>query len=200
MPPLMALTATVWTGQTIELMTSDSSAVMSHFHSTPGGAVGSLRVQPTRACVPTIGTTHTGGVPAAARRDGQGTSVSTGQYVGALGQRGIGAEAGPARIRRDRDRGRLVTATDDGQTLIPTFQLNDDFEHNRLTGEATSALLDSGYSPWDIWDWAETANPWIGRRRPVETIRTGDAEAVRRAIAAAAGEGPGAERHASTNP
>lgn len=121
-----------------------------------------------------------------------GTAVTTSQYVAALAERGIRPEGARARIKRDRDRGRLVTLTHEGESLIPTFQLTAGFEHDPAAGEVVHTLRAAGYGPWDIWDWAQTPNPWIGRRTPADALRTGDAAAVDRAVAAAIGEGPDA--------
>lgn len=119
-----------------------------------------------------------------------GTAVTTSQYVAALAERGMRPEGARARIKRDRDRGRLVTLTHEGESIIPTFQLETDFDHRPPAGDVVHALLAAGYGPWDIWDWAETPNPWIGRRTPAAALRAGDVEAVDRAVAAAVGEGP----------
>jgi hypothetical protein len=121
-----------------------------------------------------------------------GTAVTTGQYVAALAERGVSAEGARARIKRDRDKQRLVTVTHEGESVVPTFQLEDDFGHSRLAGDAVQALLATGYGPWDIWDWAESPNPWIGRRTPSAAIRAGDTDAVAQAVAAATGDGPDA--------
>lgn len=159
--------------------------------------------------MPTAASRTTGGLPplrtdtaavaqaalanrAYARMLTSGTAVTTSQYVAALAERGIGAEGARARIKRDRGKGRLVTVTYEGEAVIPTFQLADDFGHNRLAADAVGALLAAGYGPWDIWDWAETPNPWIGRRTPSDAIRAGEIEAVARAVAAATGERPDA--------
>jgi hypothetical protein len=121
-----------------------------------------------------------------------GTGVTTSQYVAALAERGIRPEGARARIKRDRGRSRLITLTHEGESIIPTFQLRADFDHDPAAGDVVAALLAAGYGPWDIWDWAETPNPWIGRRTPADAIRAGDVDAVRRAVAAAIGEGPDA--------
>lgn len=121
-----------------------------------------------------------------------GTAVTTGQYIGALAERGIGPEGARARIKRDRDKGRLVTVTHEGEAVIPTFQLQPDFEHHRLAGDVVHALLAAGFGSWDIWDWAETPNAWIARRTPADAVRAGDTDAIARALAAATGEGPDA--------
>lgn len=121
-----------------------------------------------------------------------GTAVTTSQYVAALAERGIRAEGARARIKRDRDKGRLITLTHDGESIIPTFQLRADFDHLPAAGDVVHVLLAAGYGPWDIWDWAEAANPWIGRRTPADAIRAGDSDALDRAVAAAVGEGPDA--------
>lgn len=121
-----------------------------------------------------------------------GTAVTTSEYVAALAERGMGQEGARARIKRDRGRGRLITLAHEGESVIPTFQLEADFEHRPAAGDVVRALLAAGYGPWDIWDWAETPNPWIGRRTPAEALRAGDEAAVDRAVAAAVGEGPDA--------
>lgn len=119
-----------------------------------------------------------------------GTAVTTSQYVAALGERGLSEEGARARIKRDRDRKRLITVTHDGEAVIPVFQLESDFEHRELAGDVVAVLRGAGWGPWEIWDWAETPNGWIGRRTPADAIRTGDADAVDRALATATEEGP----------
>ena len=120
-----------------------------------------------------------------------GTAVTTSQYVAALRERGLSEEGARARIKRDRDRKcRLITVTHDGEAILPSFQLDIAFEHRELAGNVVHALRGAGWGPWEIWDWAETPNPWIGRRTPAEAIRTADLDAVARALAAATGEGP----------
>jgi hypothetical protein len=121
-----------------------------------------------------------------------GTAVTTAQYVAALAERGVGGEAARTRVKRDRTAKRLITLTHEGEAIIPTFQLEADFDHRRLAGDAVHALLTAGYGPWDIWDWAESRNPWLGRRTPADAIRACDADAVARAVAASVGEGPDA--------
>jgi len=121
-----------------------------------------------------------------------GTAVTTTQYVAALAERGVGEQAARTRIKRDRKAERLITLSHEGEAIIPTFQLARDFGHRRLAGNAVHALLAAGYGPWDIWDWAESRNPWLGRRTPADAVRAGDADAVARAVAAAVGEGPDA--------
>lgn len=121
-----------------------------------------------------------------------GTAITTAQYVAALAERGIREEGARARIKRDRAKGRLITVNHDGDAIIPVFQLARDFEHRALSGDVVAALLSAGYGPWDIWDWAETPNAWIGRRAPADTIRAGNLDAIARALAAATGEGPDA--------
>jgi hypothetical protein len=121
-----------------------------------------------------------------------GTAVTTSEYIAVLAERGVGREAARARIKRDRDRQRLVTVSHEGEAIIPTFQLEDDFEHRPLAGDVAYALLTAGYSSWDIWDWVETPNPWIGRRTPGDAIRAGDTRVVDAALSALVGEGPDA--------
>ena len=119
-----------------------------------------------------------------------GTAVTTSQYVAALGERGIGSEAARARIKRDRARGHFITLSHEGESIIPTFQLREDFDHSPAAADVVAVLLGAGYGPWDIWDWVEAPNPWIGRRRPADAIRADDAGVVGRALDALVGEGP----------
>lgn len=121
-----------------------------------------------------------------------GTSVTTAQYIAALAGRGISQTAARQRIKRDRSRGRLVTVSHEGEAVIPLFQLADDFEHLELAGDVVERLTGAGYGPWEVWDWAETPNGWIGRRTPAEVLEAGDVQAVERAVAAAVGDGPDA--------
>jgi hypothetical protein len=121
-----------------------------------------------------------------------GTSVTTAQYVAALAERGISETAARQRIKRDRNRGRLVTVSHEGEAVIPLFQLAEDFEHVEVAGDVVERLTEAGYSPWEVWDWAETPNGWIGRRTPAQVLGARDAEAIDRALQAAVSEGPAA--------
>lgn len=85
----------------------------------------------------------------------------------------------------------LLTVRCDGADLVPTFQLRDG-EADPLAREAVRALRDAGYGPWEVWDWAETPNTWIGRRAPADAMRDGDRDAVAVAVEAATGPGPDA--------
>lgn len=125
-----------------------------------------------------------------ARLLASGTAVTTSQYVAVLSERGLGEEGARARIKRDRDRKRMITVNHEGEAAVPTFQLESDFEHRELAGDVVAALREAGWGSWEIWDWAETPNGWIGRRTPADAIRTGDSDAVDRALAAATEEGP----------
>ena len=120
-----------------------------------------------------------------------GTAVTTAQCVASLQERGVGAEGARARIKRDRDgKRRLITVTHEGQAIVPTFQLQPDFEHHPLAGDVVHALREAGWGPWEIWDWAETPNVWIGRRTPAEAIRAAEVDSVQRALKAVLGESP----------
>jgi len=127
-----------------------------------------------------------------ARLLASGSAVPASQYVAVLAECGVGEQAARTRVNRDRTAGRLITLTYDGEAIIPTFQLGCDAEHRRLAGDAVHALLAAGYGPWDIWYWAESRNPWLGRRTPADALRAGDTAAAARAVAAAVGAGPDA--------
>lgn len=70
----------------------------------------------------------------------------------------------------------------DGRTLVPTCQLDTDFDVHDDAAKVVRRLLDHEMDPWSIWDWAETANTWLGGRRPSGALLDGDLDAVDRAI------------------
>lgn len=127
-----------------------------------------------------------------ARLLSSGTAVTTTQYVDALSERGMTAGAARSRIKRSRSAGRMVTIAQDGEALIPVFQLTDAFDHDDVAETVVVALTGAGWSSWAVWDWAEGPNAWLDGRRPADAIHTRDTEGIVRALDAAVGPGPAA--------
>lgn len=121
-----------------------------------------------------------------------GTAVTTTEYLLALAARGMTAGAARARIKRARSAGKMVTVTQDGQALIPVFQLTDAFDHDEVAETVVTALTGAGWSAWAVWDWAETPNAWLDGRLPADAIQARDTDAVERVLDAAVGPGPDA--------
>lgn len=110
-----------------------------------------------------------------------GTAVTIAQLAEATGR---SAEATRKWVNRKAKEGRLaVVHLHDGTLLVPTFQLDEAFALDERVAERTSRLIAWGMGPWAIWDWWQTPNGWLDDgRSPADEARTGDLDAVDRAI------------------
>lgn len=109
------------------------------------------------------------------------TAVTVDQLADA---RGTSPDTTRRWVSRRRAAGDLVTVTHDGLVLIPTFQLDDAFDHDDDVATLVRRLTRYGMSGWAVWDWAETPNGWLHGDTPADLIRSG-----RTAEAAAAVDG-----------
>lgn len=76
-------------------------------------------------------------------------------------------------IHRHRRAGRLVTVEDDrGTVLVPTFQLDDAFDLDPVVADTVAVLTAAGMSPWAVWRWFDSVNPWLDAR-PVDVAADG---------------------------
>ncbi|HQV56570.1 MAG TPA: hypothetical protein PKV27_01060 [Ilumatobacteraceae bacterium] len=73
-------------------------------------------------------------------------------------------------VSRQRKGGHLITV-DHGQTLIPSFQFDHNYQLVLEVCEAVKVLTRAGMSGWAIWRWFCTTSPWVGQR-PVDLIGT----------------------------
>ncbi|MEX2621771.1 MAG: hypothetical protein WD250_16260 [Egibacteraceae bacterium] len=108
-----------------------------------------------------------------------GTAVDIEQLAQGQARTADSARQWLSRRRRER---RLVTVQHDGRTLVPTFQLDTDFDVEPDAAAVVTRLLDHDMDPWSIWDWAETPNTWLNGRTPSRVLLDGNLDTVDRAI------------------
>jgi hypothetical protein len=64
-------------------------------------------------------------------------------------------------IRRMREAGKVVTV-DYGNTLIPSFQFDQEYNLVPAVSGAVHELVEAGMPGWAIWRWFCTVSPWLG--------------------------------------
>lgn len=92
-------------------------------------------------------------------------------------------------ISRHRRASRLFTVAYEGETLVPAFLLDEQFEPRQEAQPAIEALRSVGEDGWALWAWFGTPTSWLGGRVPTDLLAT-EAEVVAEAArqrAAAAG-------------
>jgi len=92
-------------------------------------------------------------------------------------------------VSRNRKAHRIFTVTHDGETLVPAFLLDDEFEPRSEVQEPIRALREAGEDGWALWAWFATPSAWVGGRVPAELLATAPelvAESARQRAAAAA--------------
>lgn len=75
-------------------------------------------------------------------------------------------------VRRSREAGKLVTV-EYGNTLIPSFQFDHEYNLVPAVSGAVRTLVESGMSGWAIWRWFCTVSPWLGDA-PVRLVERGE--------------------------
>jgi hypothetical protein len=91
-------------------------------------------------------------------------------------------------ISRNRRAGRLFTVTHEGETLVPAFLLDEQFEPRPEAQSAIVPLRAVGEDGWALWAWFATPSSWLGGRVPAELLFSEPgivAEAARQRAAAA---------------
>ncbi len=79
--------------------------------------------------------------------------------------------------------------THEGETLVPAFLLDDQFEPRSAAQEPIRLLREAGEDGWALWAWFATPSAWVGGRVPAELLTTAPelvAESARQRAAAAA--------------
>lgn len=92
-------------------------------------------------------------------------------------------------ISRHRRSQRLFTVTHEGETLVPAFLLDEEFEPRAGVTEAIKALREVGEDGWALWAWFATPSAWLGGRVPADVLATDSelvAESARQRAASAA--------------
>lgn len=75
-------------------------------------------------------------------------------------------------ISRHRKSQRLFTVTHEGETLVPAFLLDEEFEPKPGATEAIESLREAGEDGWALWAWFATPSSWLGGRVPAEVLDT----------------------------
>jgi hypothetical protein len=118
--------------------------------------------------------------------------LATGAYTtDALAQRRGDAKptATHTWLSRRRKANELFTVTHDGNTLVPTFQLDESARPRKGITEVLKALAPAQLGGWATWTWFTSASPWLGGSVPAEVLAvdpTGVARAAARFAANAA--------------
>jgi len=92
-------------------------------------------------------------------------------------------------ISRLRKSYRLFTVTHEGETLVPVFLLDAEFEPKPEAHPPIKALREAGEDGWALWGWFATPSAWLGGRVPAEVLATDPglvAESARQRSASAA--------------
>ena len=75
-------------------------------------------------------------------------------------------------VSRHRRAHRLFTVTYEGETLVPAFLLDDEFEPRPGVIEPIRALREAGEDGWALWAWFATPSAWVGGSIPAELLDT----------------------------
>ena len=103
--------------------------------------------------------------------------------------RGITANNARQWVSRNRKAQRIFTVAYEGETLVPAFLLDDEFEPRSEAHEPIHLLRDAGEDGWALWAWFATPSAWVGGRVPAELLATAPelvAQSARQRAAAAA--------------
>ena len=92
-------------------------------------------------------------------------------------------------ISRHRRSHRLFTVTQEGETLVPAFLLDEEMEPKPEAQEAIEALRGAGEDGWALWAWFAMPSAWLNGRAPADVLATDPklvAESARQRAASAA--------------
>ncbi|MGQ0671083.1 MAG: hypothetical protein ACT4PO_15725 [Actinomycetota bacterium] len=92
-------------------------------------------------------------------------------------------------ISRLRKSNRLFTVGHEGETLVPAFLLDEQFQPKPEVSEPIKALREVGEDGWALWAWFVTPSAWLDGRVPAEVLTSDPqrvAEGARQRAASAA--------------
>jgi hypothetical protein len=92
-------------------------------------------------------------------------------------------------VSRHRKAYRIFTVSFEGETLVPAFLLDEEFQPRPVVQEPIRALRQAGEDGWALWTWFATPSPWIGGRVPAALLAMDPklvAESARQRAASAA--------------
>ena len=103
--------------------------------------------------------------------------------------RGITTSNARQWISRHRKAHRIFTVTNEGESLIPAFLVDDELEPRSAAREPIRLLREAGEDGWALWAWFATPSAWVGGQTPSELLASKPdlvAEAARQRAAATA--------------
>jgi len=74
-------------------------------------------------------------------------------------------------VLRNRKAYRIFTVSY-GETLVPAFLFDEEFEPRPEIQEPIRALRQAGEDGWALWAWFATPSPWVGGRVPAALLST----------------------------
>jgi len=92
-------------------------------------------------------------------------------------------------VSRHRKAHRIFTVTNEGESLVPAFLVDEELEPRPAAREPIRLLHEAGEDGWALWAWFATPSAWVGGRTPSELLASKPdlvAEAARQRAAAAA--------------
>lgn len=92
-------------------------------------------------------------------------------------------------VSRHRKAYRIFTVSFEGETLVPAFLLDEEFQPRPVVQEPIRVLRQAGEDGWALWTWFATPSPWIGGRVPAALLAMDPklvAESARQRAASAA--------------
>lgn len=99
----------------------------------------------------------------------RGGALSTAAIADARGITPNNARQWVSRHRRSQ---RIFTVTHEGETLVPVFLLDEEFEPHPEAQEPISLLRTAGEDGWALWAWFATPSAWVGGRVPAALLAT----------------------------
>jgi hypothetical protein len=75
-------------------------------------------------------------------------------------------------LSRHRRAHRLFTVSHEGETLVPAFLLDEEFEPKEGAVEALKELRRAGEDGWALWAWFATPSAWLGGRVPADVLNS----------------------------
>ncbi len=103
--------------------------------------------------------------------------------------RGITTSNARQWVSRHRRSHRIFTVTNEGESLVPAFLVDEELEPRPAVREPIRLLCEAGDDGWALWAWFATPSAWVGGRTPTELLASEPdlvAEAARQRAATAA--------------
>lgn len=84
-------------------------------------------------------------------------------------------------LARRRSAGEIFTASHDGRTLVPAFELDHEGRPRTVLRSVLAALAPAELTGWATWTWFTATSSWLGGATPVDQLETDPERVVRAA-------------------